>query len=60
MRKRDLKRLLSRWQKGELSKREIDRNLGKSQFNGKYITQLWQTVLGVNTRKTNVRQQVTV
>lgn len=52
VRKRDLERYLTQWQNGQLSKREIDRKLGATRYNGKYVTRLWQEKLGVNTTRT--------
>lgn len=52
--KRDLQRYLKKWEKGELTKTEIERQLGATtagvpSARGKWITRQWRSRLGVDT-----------
>ena len=49
--KRQLQTLLRKWQKGELSKVQIERDVfGVTTARGKFITRLWAKELGLDTR----------
>jgi hypothetical protein len=51
MTKRELRKLLNTWKKGAITKTAIERNyLGVQNARGKYITRLWESKLGVDTR----------
>jgi len=47
--KRDLRKLLTLWKHGKVSKRQIDLRMGVGSYRGKYITALWLNRLGVVT-----------
>lgn len=47
--KRDLRKYLKLWEKGKITKTEIERQLGVSTARGKWITRQWDARLGENT-----------
>ena len=49
MNKRTATSLLKQWQRGEKSKQAIEFELGVTTAKGKYITRVWNSVLGVDT-----------
>jgi hypothetical protein len=48
--RKSLRSLLSQYRNGKVTKEGIERQLGRNNDKGKYITRLWQSELGVDTR----------
>jgi hypothetical protein len=48
--KTQLRKLHRQWERGQVTKADIERQLGVSGARGKYITRLWENRLGLDTR----------
>lgn len=49
--KKQLTKIYNAWRRGDVSKREIDRAWGRPSWGGKFVSQLWETRLGVDTSR---------
>jgi len=56
--KRSLRSLLSAYRSGRMTKTQIERMLGRHNDKGKFITRLWASELGVDTRFARVNERV--
>lgn len=56
--KKELRKLLTAWKNGKVTKREIDAKLGHPSWNGKFIDRQWRERLGVATKGRSNRSVV--
>lgn len=56
--KKDLRKQLTAWKNGKVTKREIDVALGHGSWNGKFIDRQWRDRLGVATTGRSKRSVV--